>query len=270
MASSPAPHRLRRAIDTPTAASCGVAAATRAKDRGGTSAPRSETSQPAPRSRSASRATGSAWCSPGGAPSTTVPRLRPRRANRGPRRPRIRIAMPLARCSTATSISPLAHRRPMAVSAGARCRGTPRPARPRRPARPPHPPRPRGRRRPAAGAPAARPTAPAGGQLDRRAGTTPRSREPRRLHAGVTRQVPAVLARRQQSEAHVPVHRHVVHAEAGRRPPAASCRRSDIGRLMPPRDVSAKGRGSATDGRRQEPDAAHLGTECRAARPARR
>ena len=106
-------------IDTPTIRNRWLAAAVRAKDRAGTSAPRSDTSQPRPRTTSARRASGSAWCSPAGAPSTTVPRLRPRRWNRGPRRPRRRPVITLARCSTATSSTPSAHRRPMVRSAGA-------------------------------------------------------------------------------------------------------------------------------------------------------
>jgi hypothetical protein len=59
----------------------------------------------APRSRTMSDIidTGSECRSPAGAPSTTEPRGRPRRTNRGPRRPISRITMPVARCSTAMS-----------------------------------------------------------------------------------------------------------------------------------------------------------------------
>ena len=52
------------------------------------------------------------------APSATTPRDRPRRVKRGPIRPTMRIAIPVARCSTEMSSSPAAHRSPMLTIAG--------------------------------------------------------------------------------------------------------------------------------------------------------
>ena len=63
-------------------------------------------SHPRNRRRSPSIATGNAWNSPAGAPSATTPRDRPRRLNRGPIRPTMRMAIPVARCSIEMSSSP--------------------------------------------------------------------------------------------------------------------------------------------------------------------
>ena len=73
---------------------------------------------PSVRSRSASSAIGSECRSPSGEPNSTTPRVRPRRAKRGPSRPINRKAMPVARCSIDTSNSPAAHRVPIDCMAG--------------------------------------------------------------------------------------------------------------------------------------------------------
>ena len=96
-----------------TAKRRGVDCAISTNDSGGVSAPRSMTSKPTPRRRSASSAFGNAWSSPVTAPSTTAPRLRPGHANRGPSRPIRRCATPVARCSSAMVSSPTSQRDPI-------------------------------------------------------------------------------------------------------------------------------------------------------------
>ena len=63
--------------------------------------------------------TGRPCRSPGAAPSTIVPRRRPRRVKRGARRPSSPRTTAVAWCSSATPASPVSHRRPTISSAGA-------------------------------------------------------------------------------------------------------------------------------------------------------
>ncbi len=60
------------------------------------------------------------WRSPGGMAVTMVPRVRPRRAKRGPSRPMRREATAEARCSCSMATAPVAHLSPIEASAGAR------------------------------------------------------------------------------------------------------------------------------------------------------
>ena len=130
---------------SPTATRSGRGPAMAGQRWAGTSAPRSATSKLRPRSRSATSATGRPWVSPGGVARMIEPRLRPRRAKRGPRRPIRRSVTPDARCSSATvelADRPAVHR--SSAGPARACRGR----RPRAPCPTPWPLRPRPRRRP--------------------------------------------------------------------------------------------------------------------------
>lgn len=97
----------------PTATAPGSPATVSARAAAGVSAPSSTTSKPRQRSMLAAMARGTPWSSPGAAARMTVPRLTPRRENRGPRRLMIRVVTALARCSSAIDNSPRSHSLPM-------------------------------------------------------------------------------------------------------------------------------------------------------------
>ena len=109
----------RSVTATPTATSRAALPAAWTNDALGTSAPEVDRPRsPLPTTRSASDATGSPCASPGAAPRTTDPRVRPGRANRGPSRPRGVRRQRWPDAHRPRRSSPRAHRSPIDTSAG--------------------------------------------------------------------------------------------------------------------------------------------------------
>ena len=185
-----------------------MVASTCTNDSLGVSAPRSQTSHPSSRSRSASIATTSAWRSPAGEPSTIVPRGRPRRTAREPSRPTSgwRCPMPDAPRRRRSGPPASARRSSAAPGRARRCR------RRRRRCHLPWPTRrratPRWRHRRAAEPRADRSTAALRWRAGRRRGR-PEHVERRLRHPPLA----ADLDGLELAEPHVPVRGHVVHAQ---------------------------------------------------------